>query len=158
MAYAYRGLLEYAKLTSREDLMDLVARASRNLIQSFTQSGFISGVYNTQWEGVESYSCLTGNCQLSIIWLKLFKYYKDEYFLNAARCALAQVKSYQDLKSSNPGIRGGIAGSKPIWGGYITYAYPNWAAKFFIDGLMLLEQADADTNPLKKDFKFFDQE
>ena len=32
---------------------------------------------------------------------------------------------------------GGIAGSFPIWGKYIHYCYPNWAAKFFADSLML---------------------
>jgi hypothetical protein len=42
----------------------------------------------------------------------------------------------QDLKSSDPGIRGGIKGSQPIWGEYGEYEYLNWAAKFFADALM----------------------
>ena len=36
-------------------------------------------------------------------------------------------------------IRGGIAGAYPIWGGYERLGYPNWAAKFFADALMLQE-------------------
>ncbi len=50
-----------------------------------------------------------------------------------------QVKSKQDLTNSNPGIKGAIAGSFPLWGNYMTFVYPNWASKFFIDALMLLD-------------------
>jgi folate-dependent phosphoribosylglycinamide formyltransferase PurN len=45
------------------------------------------------------------------------------------------------MRSSNPGIRGGIAGSSPVWGDYIRLAIPNWAAKFFIDALLDKEAA-----------------
>ncbi len=34
-------------------------------------------------------------------------------------------------------MRGGIAGSAPIWGDYSRFEYPNWAAKFFADALMM---------------------
>jgi hypothetical protein len=34
-------------------------------------------------------------------------------------------------------VRGGIAGSAPIWGDYSRFEYPNWAAKFFADALMM---------------------
>lgn len=50
------------------------------------------------------------------------------------------VKQYHSLDSSNDGIRGGISGSAPLWGSYIRFGYPNWAAKFFIDAMLLLGQ------------------
>ena len=34
-------------------------------------------------------------------------------------------------------LRGGIAGSAPIWGDYSRFEFPNWAAKFFADALMM---------------------
>jgi len=158
MAYTYRGLLEYALLFKRTDLLELVHTASKQIIQRFSSSGFLSAVYDAEWNEIETYSCLTGNCQLSVVWLKLFKYFKDEYFLKAAQKVIEQVKSYQLLNSLNKGIKGGIAGSRPIWGDYIQYGYPNWAAKFFVDALLLLEQADADSNSSKTDFGFFKKE
>ena len=158
MAYTYRGLLEYALLLKRTDLLELVHTASKQIIQRFNSSGFLSAVYDAEWNEIETYSCLTGNCQLSVVWLKLFKYFKDEYFLKAAQGAIEQVKCYQSHNSLSKGIRGGIAGSHPIWGGYITYGYPNWAAKFFVDALLLLEQADADSDSSKTDFGFFEKE
>jgi hypothetical protein len=30
-----------------------------------------------------------------------------------------------------------VAGSFPIWGRYAPLSYPNWAAKFFVDALLL---------------------
>ena len=30
-----------------------------------------------------------------------------------------------------------MAGSAPIWGRYSMFEYPNWAAKFFADALMI---------------------
>jgi len=47
----------------------------------------------------------------------------------------------QDLSTPDPGIRGGIPGSHPRGGDYMTNRYPNWAAKFFMDALMLQLQA-----------------
>ena len=45
--------------------------------------------------------------------------------------------SIQNLQTPDMNIRGGIKGSHPVNGGYMTWRYPNWAAKFFMDALML---------------------
>lgn len=158
MAYAYRGLLELGFLYERNDLIEIVATAARKIIQRFNMSGYLSGVYDAGWHELEKYSCLTGNCQLSIIWLKLFNHYEDEFYFLGAKKAMEQVKSYQKVRYLDGGIRGGIAGSRPIWGGYITYGYPNWAAKFFIDALLLIEQADDIKNHQRNKYNFFDKE
>ena len=50
------------------------------------------------------------------------------------------LKKKQDLNSTNKGIRGGIKGSYPIYGGYQTFNYCSWAAKFLIDALLLEEK------------------
>ena len=50
------------------------------------------------------------------------------------------LKVTQNLESTDPGIRGGIAGSNPVHGEYGTYQHLNWAAKYFIDALIAQEQ------------------
>ena len=45
---------------------------------------------------------------------------------------LMQIDMPQD-----PDISGAIAGSQPIRGNYMPYYFPNWAAKFYLDGLLL---------------------
>jgi len=140
LAYTYRGLLEYALLFDRKDILGIVFRASEGIINQFEKSGFISGVLDSRWQNVEKYTCLTGNCQLAIIWLKLSEIFNDKRFFDAADKILNIVKLHQNLNSIDPGIKGGICGSVPIWGDYIRNGYPNWGAKFFIDALMLLER------------------
>jgi hypothetical protein len=55
------------------------------------------------------------------------------------------LKSQHNTTTSNLNIRGGMKGSDPIFGdligqtGYCRMAYPNWAAKFFIDSLLIEE-------------------
>jgi hypothetical protein len=63
---------------------------------------------------------------------------RDPGYLVAARRAIAFVASTQDLMADHPGVRGGIAGSYPIYGRYGRFKYPNWAAKFFADALLAL--------------------
>ncbi len=69
---------------------------------------------------------------MALIWLRLYERTGDATLLNAALKAIDLVKDTQDLINPNPGIRGGIAGSHPVWGEYITNAFPNWATKYFI--------------------------
>jgi len=47
------------------------------------------------------------------------------------------IKSNHHVTAKYAYQRGAIAGSAPIWGRYSMFEYPNWAAKFFADALML---------------------
>jgi hypothetical protein len=58
-------------------------------------------------------------------------------FRTNARRALAYLKTNQRLEDRDRIVRGAIAGSKPIWGRYSMFEFPNWAAKFFADALMM---------------------
>jgi hypothetical protein len=69
---------------------------------------------------------------------------EDIVYLDAARKAVAFVASTQDLRTSNPNIRGAIGGSYPIYGRYARLQYPNWAAKFFIDSLLALKAVQTE--------------
>jgi hypothetical protein len=77
---------------------------------------------------------------MAVVWLRLFLLTRDRRYLDAAQRANRFVKATQDLKSNDLGIRGGIKGSYPIYGRYGKYQYLNWAAKFFIDALLLEEE------------------
>jgi len=51
--------------------------------------------------------------------------------------ALDFVLATQDVNASEPGVRGGIKGSDPVWGRYAPLSLPNWATKFFVDAMWL---------------------
>ena len=86
----------------------------------------------------------------ALVWLRLDQFslnplnldpqHGASEFRSLAADALRYVQSCQDLDAPEPGLRGGIKGSQPIWGRYAPLSYPNWAAKFFVDALLLLSQ------------------
>ena len=59
-----------------------------------------------------------------------------EEYLRAGKSANQFVRRAIRLDAPD-GIRGGVKGSFPVWGEYLTYEYPNWAAKFFLDSCLL---------------------
>ena len=99
------------------------------------------GRLSSGWKPAARFSCVTGNCQISLNWLRITAQRDDPRLLNGALKLLDQVKGTQSLRSANPGIRGGIPGSWPVWGEYNPFAYPNWACKFFVDALLEQERA-----------------
>jgi methionyl-tRNA formyltransferase len=80
---------------------------------------------------------------MALIWMELHAMESDPSLLSAACKALDLVKRAQPMSHPNDGVRGGIAGSDPLWGDYIELAFPNWAAKFFIDAMLEKRRAIA---------------
>jgi hypothetical protein len=112
-------------------------KALDNLALEIPSSGFVPGTFNKDWKGDKRFSCLTGNVQLSISFLKLAKLIRSEEYFKIGTVINGYVKSKQNIHTNNLNIRGAIAGSYPIWGNYIHFTYPNWATKFFVDAVLL---------------------
>ena len=89
------------------------------------------------WVADASYACLTGVAQMSLNWTRLAQACGEQSLRPHARSALVFLKTNHRLHGSDPAVRGGIAGSAPIWGDYSRFEYPNWAAKFFADALLM---------------------
>ena len=147
IAYTLRGLLESASLLRVDagGARNLVLRGAHKTLRMYELSKrdpegsptFFPAAFSENWRPASTSSCLVGNAQMAIIWLKVYQLTQDPRFLNAALKMLDHIKQTQNLNSRNAGIRGGVAGSYPVWGSYLHLAYPNWAAKFFADALML---------------------
>jgi len=141
IAYTLWGVLFTSEILGREDGMAAVRQAAVGIARRLEMSRRLPGVLDHRWKARANYVCLTGNAQMALIWLRLHERQPDLRFLNAALKALDGIKSAQRLDNADPGLRGGVAGSDPPWGGYIYNAVPNWAAKFFIDALIEKERA-----------------
>lgn len=140
IAYAIRGLLESGLLLGEPKYIEAAVRGAEAMMAHVRSDGFIPGQIDTDGRPQGNYCCLTGNCQMAIIWLKLFKLTGDRRYHQAASNSLGYVMSCQDIKTSDPNVRGAIKGSQPLWGKYTRLSYPNWATKFFIDGLLMLSE------------------
>lgn len=137
IAYATRGLLESGELLQDSRYTDAARRCADAAIKHVRKDGFLPGQITIEGNAAASYCCLTGNCQFSIIWARLFDGTRREEYRRTAILALDFVKRCQDIHTTNPDIRGAIKGSQPIWGKYAPLSFPNWPAKFFVDAMLL---------------------
>jgi formyl transferase-like protein/prenyltransferase/squalene oxidase-like repeat protein len=136
IAYTIAGILLTAEILGRSDGIAAVAAAAERMARRLELSRFLPGLIGSDWKGRSRYACLTGNCQMALIWFRLHTRSANLRFVNAALKAIDLVKLAQPMCNPNSGLFGGIPGSDPIHGDYIEGAVPNWAAKFFIDALI----------------------
>jgi hypothetical protein len=136
LGYALEGLLEAACITGEPRYADAAFRGAEALLAHVRSDGFVPGQIAFTGHPVARFCCLTGNCQLAIVWAKLYKRSGDDRFRRAAVSSLRYVMASQDLHTDNHDVCGGIKGSHPVWGAYSPFTYPNWATKFFIDALL----------------------
>jgi hypothetical protein len=109
------------------------------LLDDFEKRGYLGGQYDEVLNSSAEYSCLTGDAQMAIVLRKLADREggNGDRFARAALRLNRQVMHCQDLDALHPGVRGGVPGSCPMSGSYIRFGYPNWAAKFLSDALLL---------------------
>lgn len=141
IAYATRGILEVGLLAGNSGFVDVAGRMARAVAQSQRRDGALPGRLDAAWRAASRWTCVTGNAQMAIIWQRLATEVGDHACKAAAENAIRFNLSIQDLTAADMGIRGGMPGSNPRSGGYMKHRYPNWAAKFFMDAVML--QLDA---------------
>ena len=136
LAYTAEGLYECGTLLDKPRYTQAGRLAAEAMLTRQRPDGSLAGTYGPGWSRPASWSCLTGNVQMSRLWLLLYRDTGEERFKIAARRALDFVKRCQDVTSGSLGVRGGISGSFPVYGGYERLKYPNWAAKFFADAIL----------------------
>ena len=137
IAYAIRGFIEVAVLLGEERYLAAAERAAGGLMAKQRQDGWLAGTYDDGWAPTAGYACVTGIAQMALCWLRLAQIRGNNPYRDAAWRAIAYVKRTQRLEEPDPVIRGAIPGSAPIWGAYSRFEFPNWAAKFFADALIM---------------------
>ena len=139
IGYALQGILEVGILAERDDFVAAAEKGLRGAIRSMEDNGYLAGRLDAGWRPAENFVCLTGSCQLAIVAYRLATLFGKQDLAEPARRLLRFVKATQCLESDDPGLVGGIAGSFPVMGKYMSAGFPNWATKYFIDAVMLLE-------------------
>lgn len=143
IGYVLRGVIEAFRFSGDERYLDAAIKTADGLIGAVKADGELPGRLDENWTGTVDWSCLTGNVQIAACWLILFKHTGDIRYLDAAAAANKFVRRTLNVDGP-PETRGAVKGSFPVSGGYCTYEYPNWAAKFFIDSLLLEQDVLAE--------------
>lgn len=141
IAYTIRGFLESYLLTRNEEYYNTAHNLAYKLLRKYELSKRLGGAYYENFKEINGYRCLTGEAQITIIWLKLFEISNDIRFVNASSKLLDDLCKTQPMKNTILLKSGGLKGSHPYYGRYISFRQPNWATKFFIDAMLLEETA-----------------
>jgi uncharacterized protein YyaL (SSP411 family) len=140
IGYALQGMLEVGLLAQRADFVSAAQRGTNPLLSRVSGKGFVHGCFYADWEPACFSSCLTGSAQLAVVCYRLFEQTGDQRYRAVADRLVNYLKSLQALDAADPNVNGALAGSFPLLGGYMTGGYPNWATKYFLDGLMLQDR------------------
>ena len=135
LAYTIEGFIESGVLLGNERWIAIGKKTADALLHRYEIRRHLAGTYDKEWRGDHSFACVTGCAQMSRVWGRLFELTGDARYLNAALKMNDFVTRLIDLHSRCPGIRGGVKGSQPIWGPYMTGRLPSWAVKFTLDAL-----------------------
>jgi hypothetical protein len=147
IAYTLRGLVECSQLSeatpSRADLLSSAVKGADALCRALEAQpvrgirGMVPTEFDANWISDAADSCLTGNAQIAGLLYRLTHCTGEQSYARIAGDILSATKRTQVLNSSIAPIEGAIGGTYPLSHGYVANGYPNWAAKFFADALLM---------------------
>ena len=147
LAYTLRGLLECAladpALAEECALLPAVRKSADPLCRALKArpvagiQGMVPTAFDRAWSGRAYDSCLTGNAQLACLLYRLAHCTGDEEYRQTADGIVSATKRTQLVATGLAQLRGAVAGTFPLPHGYVANGYPNWAAKFLADALLM---------------------
>lgn len=133
IAYTIEGMFEGGLLTDHAEAIERAEAIANRLLVQFEVERQLPGAFTRPWNGVNWYRCITGEAQMAIIWFRIAVVRSDVRALNSALKTVDRLIQSQSRRF----CIGGIPGSKPLYGRYLALRFPNWAAKFAADAMML---------------------
>ena len=138
IAYTFQGLLELGIVSGEHRYVDAARRGMDGLLPH-CRGGFLHGRWFSDWQPASLSSCLTGAAQIGVVCYRLAEHTGDERYRHAADLVLNSLKPLQQMSDGSRGnleLVGGIGGSFPLVGEYMSNGFPGWAAKFYLDALL----------------------
>ncbi|HET7009527.1 MAG TPA: hypothetical protein VFI11_02025 [Anaerolineales bacterium] len=151
IAYTIEGLLESGLILGDDRMIERADRSAVALRDLYLRHGQLAARYGPGWSWQDRWTCLPGDAQVAILWLRLYDITHDAEYRQAGDRMVAQLKRTQDRGSRRSGISGGISGSHPIYAEYEPYRMLNWGAKFFADALLLRGRREDRSAPRPRD-------
>jgi uncharacterized protein YyaL (SSP411 family) len=148
LAYTIDGLIETGGILAEPAFIAAGKKAADALLHKIEILPYMPARFDKDWKQRANYVCNTGNAQLGIIFMRLFELEKDPRYLNAALKIVDFLAYVQSLNGVGKHRKGGITGAYPVWGMYCPLKYPSWAAKYFIDLLLLASKHTDDGKPV----------
>jgi uncharacterized protein YyaL (SSP411 family) len=146
IAYVLEGLLGVGEFLNRERYIEATIAGIDPLLRIYQETGLLMGRYDSDWNATVSWRCLTGEAQIALVLCRLYNITGESRYIKTAKSLLEGLARHHDTTGCHVETYGALAGSQPLWGGYGPFNYLNWAAKFFMDALLLfLFRVDVQT-------------
>ncbi|MGA2321636.1 MAG: hypothetical protein ABSG95_12980 [Solirubrobacteraceae bacterium] len=153
ISYVIEGLLGVYAFTHERRYLQGALLALDPIVKLY-DAGRLRGRLDSSWQGTVPWRNPTGEAQIAVVLGRVDRHLPGRGYGRAARRLIEDVADMQlglaaPQGNSGPAsagaspTAGGVPGSFPIWGEYMRFALPNWAAKFYLDAL-LLEQHGID--------------
>ena len=147
LVYTLRGLLECSQMNisavNELDIMPAVVKGADALCNALQAQpvagirGMVPTAFDENWKSEAKDSCLTGNVQLACFLYRLAHCTENNMYRDVADTVISATKRTQLVETTLLPLKGAIAGTYPLSHGYVPNGYPNWAAKFFADALLM---------------------
>jgi uncharacterized protein YyaL (SSP411 family) len=148
ISYVIEGLLGTYRFLHERPYLDAVRRALDPVVR-LSRGGKLPGRLDERWRGTVRWRCPTGEAQIATVLHRLDRECPGSGYGEHARSLISELAGMQaamapsGAEAGSGAAIGGLPGSWPVWGQYMRFALPNWAAKFFLDALVL-ETAGVD--------------
>lgn len=145
LAYVIEGFLLSALELEEEKYLESAKRGIDPILSYLSTHTNLPAYFDHNWSPHENFRCPSGEAQFAYILYQLYQITKERKYLKAAKHLTHELRKIQNL-SGNTTTHGGIPGCVPIYGdllrnrGYCRLSYINWAAKYFVDALLLEEK------------------
>jgi hypothetical protein len=143
IAYVIEGLSGMHAHTREPRYLAAVRRTVDQVVRCY-ETGLLAGRLDERWRPTVSWRCPTGEAQIAVTLHRLAREFPDSGYREVAGRLIADVSAVQrsltgqvSRSASTGPVVGGVPGSFPLWGDYVRFGLTNWAAKFFLDALML---------------------
>jgi hypothetical protein len=137
IGYVLEGLLGVGELLNRQQYIAATIAGIDPLLRIHQQTGALKGRYDAHWNTTVGWRCLTGEAQIALVLCRLYKITGERRYIRTAKSLLEELAKNHDTCGPHVESYGAVPGSQPLWGGYGPFNYLNWAAKFFMDALLL---------------------
>jgi rhamnogalacturonyl hydrolase YesR len=139
MMYVLEGYLNAWRVTGEEKWLSCAVRGAAPLSKiNLERDPLLFSYYDAELRPRSRSMCMTGLSQWAGVCFDLHEHTQDPGYLQCGSNALYYVMTKQIRAAGR--LQGAIAGSTPLWGDYLKWAFPNWNIKFFADALLKFER------------------
>jgi hypothetical protein len=139
IGYTLQGLAELGVASGEARFIDSACRGIEPLLP-YCERGFVYGRWFDDWQPAAFSSCLVGAAQIAVVCYRLAGHTGEARYRRAADGVVNFLKGVQRTAATSGvdrAVVGALGGSCPLVGAYMPNGYPGWAAKFFLDALLL---------------------